>query len=142
MNKSPTESRGGTAAPRVASVSHQMHSTPASSLWEQLCTPQLGFGQSKIECSPPLQFTSSSQICPVPLEDELNKQQLDKRKRNMHFFFLETPVDSRWYWVAWLACWKSSLWARFKQPLTYSSLIPRGTNCPFGDILFALLLLV
>lgn len=75
-----------------------MHSTPASSLWEQLFTPQAGFGQSKIELSLPLQFTSSSQICPLPLEDELNKQTnrkpLDK-ERGICNFSKEISVDSR-----------------------------------------------
>lgn len=87
------------AAPRAASVSHQMHSTPASSLWEQLFTPQSGFGQSKIESSFPLQFTSSSQIRPVPLGDELKQTDKQKtvgqKKEECAFFSKEPPVDSR-----------------------------------------------
>lgn len=87
------------AAPRTASLSHQMHSSPASSLCEQLFTPQSGFSQSKIEYSCPLQFTSSSQICPEPLKDELNKQTSKQtvglKKEYVWFFSKETPVNSR-----------------------------------------------
>ena len=43
-----------------------LQSTPASSLWSQLCFPQALFGHWTIEVSVPTQLTSSSQICPVP----------------------------------------------------------------------------
>lgn len=78
------------AAPRTDMVSHQAHSTPASSLWLQLCAPQSRLLQSIIVISLPLQFTSSSQIGPVPLENQsskqTNKKVLDERKKNKHFF--------------------------------------------------------
>lgn len=56
-------------ASRTDLVSHQAHSTPASSLWLQLWEPQSRLVQSIIVISLPLQFTSSSQICPSPLEE-------------------------------------------------------------------------
>lgn len=87
MRKIPTRAEAG-------SNSHQAHSTPASSLWEQLFTPQSGFGQSKIEGSSPLQATSSSQIGPEPLKDELNEQTnkklLNKREKHVHYFLKRT----------------------------------------------------
>lgn len=55
----------------------------------------------------------------------------------MHFFLKSPLWIAGMCWVAWLACWKSSLWAQFKQHLTCSSLIPRGMSCPFEEILFA-----
>lgn len=86
------------AAPRTDSVSHQAHSTPASSLWLQLCAPQSRLLQSIIVISLPLQFTSSSQICPVPLEDQTNKQTVGREKEEYAFFPKESPVDRGCVW--------------------------------------------
>lgn len=56
-------------------------------------------------------------------------------------FLKGTPWAAGMCWVAWLAYWKGSLWAQFRQHLTCSYLVPRGQSCPFEAILFALPLL-
>lgn len=58
----------------------------------------------------------------------------------MFGFFLKRPLWTAGVgWFAQLACWKSSLWAQFKQQWTCSSPIPREMSCPFQEIFILLL---
>lgn len=58
--------RGRAPALGCAHFQKVVHVTPASSACPQFVTPHLANWQWKMECSVPLQFTSSIQIFPVP----------------------------------------------------------------------------